>query len=138
MQRLDATCTAANTHTRYGVQMTIQPSSGRFSAGQVARHGDHPPGYHKWAELSVDADAADRAWILPATEMPPFAVCSRAKGPRAWQTDAPLDKSSGPTSKGGRVLACRGQIRGACERKLPKKKLKEKNVGLTQLFKFSP
>jgi hypothetical protein len=42
MRRLEATCTAADTHTRnYGVQIMIQHSSSRISAGQVARHTDH-------------------------------------------------------------------------------------------------
>ena len=72
MRRLEATCTAADTHTRYGVQIMIWHSNSRFSAGQVARHTDHQ--HQKWADRSAEADAADRAWILPATEMPHFAV----------------------------------------------------------------
>ena len=61
MRRLEATCTAANTHTRYGVYVfTLEPlPPGR----SVARHADHPPGDRKWAERSADADATDRAWI---------------------------------------------------------------------------
>jgi hypothetical protein len=34
MRRLEAACTAANTHTRYGVQIMILHSSGRVSAGR--------------------------------------------------------------------------------------------------------
>ena len=64
MRRLEATCTAANTHTRYGVYvLTLEPlPPGR----SVARHADHPPRDRKWAERSADADATDRAWILSA------------------------------------------------------------------------
>ena len=89
----------------------------------MARHTDHQ--HQKWAERSVDADAADRAWILPATENTSLdsligtqdECMMRTAEPEApgvtdlqpWQlspkevqricetiTDAPLDKSAGP------------------------------------------
>ena len=64
MRRLEATCTAANTHMRYGVNvLALEPlPPGR----SVARHADHPPGDQKRAVRSADADATDRAWILSA------------------------------------------------------------------------
>ena len=43
-----------------------------FPPGRCARHTDHQ--HQKWTDRSAEADAADRAWILPATEIPLFAV----------------------------------------------------------------